>query len=339
VAAAVINVTVTNTTATSYLTAFPTGSARPNASNLNWTGGTTVANLVEVAIGSNGQVSVYNAVGNTDVVFDVAGWVNRPVMTPGVDGRYNPLVPARILDTRDGTGGFTTPVGPGQTITVHVTSRGLVPANGVEAVILNLTATGPTAASYLTVYPTGATRPTASNLNFVAGQTLPNRVAVALGTGGQVDIYNPVGSVNVIADVNGWFTDTTTGGTGSSLTPLTPLRILDTRNGTGGFSVPVGPNQSIALQVAGVGAIPSMAAAIPPKAVILNVTVTGPTSGSYLTVWPDGVGRPNTSDLNFVPGGTIPNLVVVQVGATGKVDFYNAAGSVHVIADVMGWYG
>jgi len=168
---------------------------------------------------------------------------------------------------------------------------------------------------------------------------VPNRVAVMLGTGGQVDIYNPVGTVNVIADVNGWFTDTTPGGTGSSLTPVAPTRILDTRTGTGGFNTPIGPNQSIALQVAGVGGVPSMGATVPPKAVVLNVTVTAPSGGSYLTVWPDGVARPTTSDLNFVGGLTIPNLVVVQVGATGKVDFYNAAGTVHVIADVMGWYG
>jgi hypothetical protein len=164
-------------------------------------------------------------------------------------------------------------------------------------------------------------------------------VAVALGTGGQIDIYNPAGSVDVIADVNGWFTDTTAGGTGSSLTPMSPVRILDTRNGTGGFNAPVGANATLSLQVAGAGGVPSMTATVPPKAVILNVTVTGPTSGSYLTVWPDPVSRPVSSDLNFVQGSTVPNLVVVQVGTNGKVDFYNAAGSVNVIADVMGWYG
>ena len=120
---------------------------------------------------------------------------------------------------------------------------------------------------------------------------------------------------------------------------MSPVRILDTRNGTGGFGVPVGPNATIALQVAGVGGVPSMAASVPPKAVVLNVTVTGPTTGSYLTVWPDAIGRPVSSDLNFVQGATVPNLVVVQIGANGKVDFYNAAGSVNVIADVMGWFG
>src|ERR1700693_3656068 len=339
VGAVVINVTVANTTGSSYLTVYPAGFLRPTASNLNWTPGRTVANLVEVAIGTNGRVAVYNAVGNTDVIFDVAGWINQPTGTPSVDGRYNPLVPARLLDTRNGTGGFSAPLGPGQTITVPVAGQGLLPGPCAEALILHLTATDPTAAGYLTVYPTGATRPTASNVNFVAGQTLPNRVAVALGTSGQVDIYNPAGSVNAIADVNGWFTDTTVGGTGSSLTPMSPLRILDTRNGTGGFSAPVGPNQSIALQVAGVGGVPSMAASVPPKAVVLNVTVTGPSTGSYITVWADALPRPGSSDLHFVQGATVPNLVVVQIGANGKVDFYNAAGSANVIADVMGWFG
>ena len=338
VAAVVMNVTVTDTTAPSYLTVYPTGFTRPTASNLNWVAGQTVPNLVEVPVGNGGQVTVYNAAGNTDVIADVAGWINQPVATPGPDGLYHPLVPARILDSRTGIGGINSKVGPGQTITFHVSGQGQVPGSGVEAAILNVTATNPSAASYLTVFPAGATRPTASNLNFTPGQSVPNRVAVALGAGGQVSVYNPAGSVDVVADVNGWFTDTTAGGSGASLTPVAPARLLDTRTGIGGISGPVGPGGSIQVQIAGVGGVPSMTAATPPKAVILNVTVTGPSAPSYLTAWPDGVARPGTSDLNFVAKETVPNLVVVQVGATGKVDFYNAAGSVHVIADVFGWY-
>jgi hypothetical protein len=338
VSAVIVNTTVTNTTAMSYLTVFPTGFIRPTTSNLNWAGPTTVANLVEVAVGDGGQVTVYNAYGNTDVIVDVAGWVSTPG-TATADGLYNPLVPARILDTRNGTGGFTTPVGPGQTIDVQVTGRGLVPASGVEAAVFNVTATNSTMGGYLTLFPTGGSAPLASNVNFVANQTVPNRVAVMLGTGGRVSIYNPSGSVHVILDVNGWFTDTTTGGTGSMFTPVTPLRILDTRNGTGGVSMPLGANQSIAVQVAGTGGVPSMAATAPPKAVVLNVTAVGPTSAGYLTVWPDPVTpRPGTSDLNFVGGQTVPNLVVVQVGSTGKIDIYNAFGSTNVVIDVMGWY-
>lgn len=339
VLAAVVNVTVTNGTAGSFLTVYPTGYQRPLASNLNWTAGKTVTNLVEVALGYAGQVTVFNAAGNADVILDVAGWVNVPSGSAGPDGLYNPLAPSRILDTRNGTGGISQPLGPGATITIQVTGRGGVPASGVEAVILNVTATNPTAPSYLTVFPAGSSAPLASNLNYVPGQTTPNRVVVALGTGGMVSLYNAAGKVDVIADVGAWFTDTTAGGTGSSFTPLTPTRLLDTRNGTGGYSSPLGPNQSIALTVADAGGVPAMTASIPPKAVVLNVTVTSPTGASFLTVWADGTTRPGTSDLNYVAGQTVPNLVVVQLGANGKLDIYNAAGSAHVIVDVLGWYG
>jgi len=85
--------------------------------------------------------------------------------------------------------------------------------------------------------------------------------------------------------------------------------------------------------------LPAMGDAVPPTAVVLNVTVTNPTANSFLTVWPDGSTRPLTSDLNYRPGLTVPNLVVVRVGGSGAIDLYNAAGSADVIVDVVGWYG
>lgn len=71
---------------------------------------------------------------------------------------------------------------------------------------------------------------------------------------------------------------------------------------------------------------------------VLNVTVTNTTSPSYLTAYPSGAFRPLASDLNWVGGQTVPNLVVVKLGADGKVAIFNAAGSTDVIADVLGWY-
>jgi len=178
----------------------------------------------------------------------------------------------------------------------------------------------------------------------VPGQTVPNRVIVKVGslnsTPGWVSFYNPAGSTHVIADIGGWFSDATNlAATGSRFVGVTPARILDTRNGTGGFSTPLGQGQTIAATVAGLGGVPAMNAAIPPSAVVLNVTVTNTTAGSFLTVWPDGATRPNASDLNWVSGLTVPNLVVVKVGTGGKIDLYNPAGSTDVIIDVVGWYG
>jgi hypothetical protein len=90
-------------------------------------------------------------------------------------------------------------------MTLSVLGRGGVPAAGVGAVLLNVTVTNPTAASYVTVWPDGEPRPTASSLNMVAGQTVPNLVAARLGAQGQVDLFNFTGSTDLIADVVGWF--------------------------------------------------------------------------------------------------------------------------------------
>ena len=82
-----------------------------------------------------------------------------------------------------------------------------------------------------------------------------------------------------------------------------------------------------------------MYASVPPTAVVLNVTVTNTTAASYLTVWPSDATQPTASDLNWTPGLTVPNLVVVKVGSDGKIKLYNPAGSTDVIIDVVGWYG
>ena len=199
--AAVLNVTVTNTTAQSYLTVYPTGAVRPTASNLNWVPHQTIANLVEVGLSNDGKVSIYNPVGNVDVIFDVGGYVTLGL--PVGEGLYNPLVPARILDTRTGMGAPAGALGSNSTVTLQVRGQGSVPAAGVSGVVLNVTVTEPTASSYLTVYPSDQSRPVVSNLNFVARQTIPNRVIVKLSSDGKLNFYNPVGSVHVIADVSG----------------------------------------------------------------------------------------------------------------------------------------
>ena len=249
------------------------------------------------------------------------------------------MVPSRILDTRTGNGAPLAPVGPGAFINLQVTGRGGVPALGVSAVALNVTVTNPTLGGYLTIYPAGSALPLASNLNFPAGATVPNRVVVKLGTGGQIAIFNGYGSTNVVVDVNGWFTDgSNPPATGGTFTGVTPVRILDTRVGTGGFHAPLGAGQSLALQVAGFGGVPTMTDQIAPTAAVVNVTVTDTTSQSYLTVYPSGSALPLASDLNWPAGATVPNLALVKLGVDGKIIIYNGYGTVDVIVDVVGWY-
>ena len=135
--------------------------------------------------------------------------------------------------------------------------------------------TGPSASSFLTVYPTGETRPLAANLNFNAGDTVGNRAFVKLGTGGKVTIYNNTGSVDVIVDVNGWFTDSSVAGTAGVFTPLTPARISDN---------PIGAGATVAVQVTGQGGVPATGVArscsTPPP--------SAPPPG-WLTAFPTGV--------------------------------------------------
>src|SRR5712692_5999756 len=330
VAAVAMNVTVTNPSDKGYLTVYPTGVARPLASNLDFVAGQTVANLVTVAVGTAGKVTIYNSTGGADVIFDLTGWVSAQGMTTVTAGQYRPLVPARILDTRGTIGRL----GPDQAMDLQVAGQGGVPAAGASAVVLNVTVTAPSAASYLTVYPSGVSRPLSSNLGFVSGQTLANRVVVGLGTNGKVSLYNFAGSTDVVVDVGGWFTDGSSGGAGGEYTGVAPVRLLDTRTAGG----PLGPGASLVIPVAGQVRLPALTSVTPPTAVVLNVTVTNPTAAGFLTVYPSGGSRPLASDLDFSPGQTVPNLVVVKLGADGKVALFNLAGSTDVVIDVLGWY-
>jgi len=330
VSAVVLNVTATDLVGPeTYLTIFPTGLPRPVASTLNLTQGRTAPNLVVVPVGAGGKVSIFNHSGSVAVLADVQGWY---AASTTVGSRYTPVTPARILDTRDGTGrgGVTGQVRGGDTIELDVTGVGGVPESSVGAVVLNVTAAGLQGPdTYVTVFPSGTSRPFTSNLNVTAGPSVPNLVMVMV-TNGRVMLYNNAGAVDLIVDVQGWFGP----GAATEYVSIAPVRGLDTRTGTGGTSGRVGAGQTIQLLVAGVNGVPPAI-----SAVVLNVTVTGHSGPeSYLTAYPADGGRPLSSNLNFVAGQTRANLVTVRVGSDGKVALYNNAGQVHVVADVQGWF-
>jgi hypothetical protein len=177
----------------------------PLASNLNFLAGQTRPNLVIVRVPADGIIDFYNNVGSVHVIADVVGWYDEDRSSE--NGRFVPLDPARVLDTRTNA----SPVLGGTTRLLGMAGNGGVPFVGADAVVMNVTATEPTAQSYLTVYPDGPVRPLASNLNFVSGQTVPNLVIGRLGNAGALRIYNDRGAVHVIADVAGYFTGTTFG--------------------------------------------------------------------------------------------------------------------------------
>jgi hypothetical protein len=358
--AVILNVAVTGTTASSFLSVYPTGSPRSTASNLNWTPGTTIPNLVEVPVGNNGQVTVYNLAGSADVIIDVEGYVAAGANS--YTGLYNPLTPARICDTRavqtgvvanqcNNNGVGTGTLGAGATKVITIDGQGGVPVTGVAAVALNIAVTGTTASSFLAAYPDLTTKTSASNLNWVAGQTIPNRVVVPVGTNGKIDLYNFAGSADVIVDVSGWYTDSSnTAATGSLYVPIAPTRICDTRvvqagvvanqcNHDGVLPGTLAAHSTLPVEITGLADVPNQA-----SAAVLNVAVTNTTASSFLSVWPDGISQPTASDLNWVANQTIPNLVIATLPTSGPdtlsglINLYNLAGSADVVIDVEGFY-
>jgi len=219
--------------------------------------------------------------------------------------------------------------GPGETRSLLIASGGSVPAFAT-AVVANVTVTQPTAPSHLTVWPSGVTKPTASNLNFVAGQTVPNLVIAKIGADKKISIFNNSGNTHVIVDVVGYFIGDSVLG---QVDLGKPTRMLDTRNGTGGPSQPFGPGETRSLKLAGTAAVPESA-----QAVVVTFTVTQPTVNSHLTVWPGGGALPLASNLNFVGGQTVANTVMVRLGPDGTIQMRNNTGNVQVIADVVGYY-
>jgi hypothetical protein len=341
--AVVLNVTATDVTAVSYFTVWPAGIAQPTVSNLNWSPGQIVQNLVTVPLGASGAISVYNNQGAANLVIDLEGYVD-----PASTDLLSPVDPTRICDTRhvapevvanqcEGAGGVAGSLAPDGHIVVTVAGMAGVPTTATSAV-LNVTVAGPTAVGFLTAWPDGAARPLASNLNWRPGQTVPNRVIVPLGPGGKIDIYNSQGTTDVIIDVNGFFSPAA-GGAGYR--PYIPTRICDTRpvgpgdalNGcndpSNGPVSPLLPGDEISLLV------PTDAAAM-----VFNVTVVNTTGDSFLTLFPDPdptmlTQPPLISDLNWAPGTIIANLVVVGAGPNHAVAVYNNVGTTDIVVDVQ----
>ena len=317
VTAVVVNVTVTDPTVASFLTVWPTGETKPNASSLNFVTGQTVPNLVMSKVGANGRISMAVNDGAANVIADVVGYFSSVGGSSLV-----PMTPVRVRDTRNGEG----KVGAGKWIDVPMSGTFGLPMSGVSAVVLNVTVNEPTETGFVTVWPTGEPLPQASSLNFTPGLTVPNLVVAKVGANGAVSFFNKNGSSHIIVDLLGWYD---AAGTGPMAHATSPQRLLDTRNA----KLKVGPNSTYELKVTEVADVPADA-----KAVVLNMTAVDPSETGFITVYPKGQILPVASNLNFTPGRTVPNQVIATVGDGGSISIYNKAGSVHLIADLVGWY-
>ena len=326
--AVVLNVTVTEAQAPGYVTLYPCGANPPTASNLNYVTGSTIPNLVVVRVGAGGQVCLYTQ-SSVQLVADVSGYFPP-------NSSLTSLLPARLLDSRpgnptaDGQGSGIGLRPAGSVTEVQVAGRAGIPADATAAV-LNVTVTEAGGPGYATVYPCGSPPPTASNLNYVAGQTIPDAVVSKIGAAGKVCIFTQQ-TAHLIADVSGYFP------ADSTLIPLVPARLLESR-GSGptvdGQSQNIGvrpPGSVTEVVVAGRGGVPAAA-----TAVVLNVTVTESQAAGYATVYPCGGQPPTASNLNYGVGTTIANAVITKIGAGGKVCIFTQQAT-HLLADVNAYF-
>jgi len=261
-------------------------------------------------------------------------------------GAFEPVSPARVLDTRP-TGGGAVNVGAppvkvaaNTSVSFQVAGTGAgVPTDAASAVVLNVAVTGATAGGFITAHPSDQSVPTAANLNFVAGQSLSNHVTVKLGPDGKASLFNGSSQpVHLIADVNGWYVSGTASEPGT-FTPMSPKRVLDTRPVPGQIG-PLGkvPGQgTIDFTVAGVSPIPASDVG----AGVFNIAVTGPTAAGFITGFPKGVAKPTAANLNYSANQTASNAATIKLGDDGKVSLFNgqkAGSDAHYIADANGWF-
>jgi len=348
VSAVLLNVTAIDPTDDGFLTAYPKlprGVANPadpirlfddqssflpnypNSSSLNFVAGDIVPNLVLARVGAGGKIRLKNFAGLTHVAADVVGWFDNG--TKGGQG-FTGITPTRLLDTRNNTGDIGGHFTSGQTRDLKVApAAGAVPRDAT-AVVLNVTAVNPSSNGYVTVWPAGEDTPLASSLNTQPGQTRPNLVVSKVGDDGEVSLTtygDGNGTVDLVADIVGYF-----GSGGGNVVGLDPQRLFDSRTGLNTATAPFGPAESRNIQVTSQAGVPPGA-----TAAVLNVTVTDPSFTGYVTVWPTGAEMPLASTLNYTFGQTVPNLVMVKLGAGGQVSLYNSAGSANLLADVVGY--
>ncbi len=332
-AAVALNLIATNSPGDGILTAFPCGTARPMASNLNYSGRSTIANSVLTKVGVGGKVCIFTS-NYVNVIADVSGWFPA-------DGDFTFATPARLMDTRidgptiDGVGSGLSLRPAGSVTELSVAGRGPV-AIDASVVTLNLTVTAAQSPGFATLYPCGGERPTASNLNYLAHRTVANVVVTKVGPSGTICIFTSA-AAELIVDVSGFARSTDAA---SSFTALIPSRLIDSRleatsstidgKFLGGGTI---VEQSVVeLDVAGRAGVAADA-----SSVVLNITAADAGGAGFITVYPCGSARPTASSVNYSAGSTVANSVIAKIGQAGAVCLFTSKPT-DLVVDVDGYF-
>ncbi|MFI5117315.1 MAG: protease pro-enzyme activation domain-containing protein [Terriglobales bacterium] len=305
-----------------YLTVWPDGLTRPYTATLNSLDGRIKANAAIVPAGNSQAIDIY-ATNTTDVVLDIDGYF---VAAPAPSAlAFYPLTPCRVIDTRNPNGDLGGPYLQGQRerdFPVLEATACNIPSSA-QAYSMNFAVVPRQALGYLTVWPTGQSRPVVSTLNDLTGTIVANAAIVPAGTGGDIAVY-PSSSTDLVVDIDGYFAPPDTGGL--SLYALAPCRALDTRNGAGAFNGTLVTNF-----VTGPCALPTAA-----QGYVLNATVVPLFPLGYLTLWPDGQPQPLASTLNAMDAMITSNMAIVPT-TNGSIDGYTAGFS-QLVLDISSYF-
>ncbi|MFI5117922.1 MAG: protease pro-enzyme activation domain-containing protein [Terriglobales bacterium] len=308
-----------------YLTVWPDGLTRPYTATLNSIDGRIKANAAIVAAGNSQAIDIY-ATNTTDVVLDIDGYF-APLPNPSALAFY-PLTPCRVIDTRNPNGDLGGPSLHGQRerdFPVLEATACNIPSSA-QAYSMNFAAVPKHALGYLTVWPTGQTRPVVSTLNDLTGTIVANAAIVPAGAGGNIAVY-PSNDTDLVVDIDGYFAPPGTGGL--SLYTFSPCRVLDTRMVGDGqpFSGTLSPPVNVAASPCAI----SWA-----QAYVFNATVVPQGPLGYMTLWPDGQQRPLASTLNAMDAMITSNMAIVP-STNGSVDAY-ASGITQLVLDISSYF-
>ncbi len=322
--AIVLNLWAEGPTADTAVTVFPHGTARPGLPNLLVQNGKRRSNQVTVQVGADRTLDFYNESGSTHLVASIMGYYTT---APG--SRYTPVsaMPLPISS-----------IGPNATTRVSLTDK--VPATAT-AVTFSLTLSQPTVATYVTASPAATPRPTMSSVSAYPGGQGSNLITVKIGANRSIDLYNLAGTVQVEADMVGFYASDY----GALFTPVAPERVLDSRSGLGVFDgqpKKIGPKSDLSYRLQ--PSIPSNALAL-----ALNLTGYSATTNTAITAWENRSSSEPPPSVHVVPGQTISVAVAPLVGAIfgspGTVGdvmrttyIHNRAGSIDVTADLSGYF-
>jgi hypothetical protein len=318
-----LNVAVVPHGGLGYLTVWPAGQTRPTIATLNSVDGRIKANAAIIPAGTNEAISVY-ATQTTDVILDIDGYF---VPASAATLAFFPLTPCRVADTRWTNGPLGGPYLTGATERAFpVLSSACNIPDTAQAYSLNFAAIPHGPLGYMTVWPTGQSKPLVSTLNALTGTITANAALVPSGTQGAISVY-PSSATDLVIDVDGYFALAASGPQPLSLYTLAPCRVLDTRQGAGAFSgtIPVDVLTSVCQ-------VPSA------QAYVLNATVV-PKNGQplgYLTLWPDAESKPVVATLNALDGAITSNMAIVPT-LNGSIDAF-ATSPTNLVADIFSYF-